>query len=61
MVAKRSCYDCVYAWFDAERWLRDLFAGRTLVPMCANPPQGAGELYVFRERRRDVGTDSSVG
>lgn len=44
MVAKRSCYDCVYVWFDPERWLRDLFMGRTLVPMCANHPYWPGEL-----------------
>ncbi len=44
MVAKRSCYDCVYAWFDAERWLRDLWAGRPLAPMCANHPNWPGQL-----------------
>lgn len=44
-MAKRSCYDCVYAWFDAERWLRDLYAGRPLVPMCANHPSWPGELH----------------
>lgn len=45
VVAKRSCYDCVYVWVDPERWLRDLFMGRTLVPMCANHPQWPGELH----------------
>lgn len=43
-MAKRSCYDCVYVWVDPERWLRDLFMGRTLVPMCANHPNWPGEL-----------------
>lgn len=43
-MAKGSCYDCVYVWVDPERWLRDLFMGRTLVPMCANHPNWPGEL-----------------
>ncbi len=44
VMAKGSCYDCVYVWVDPERWLRDLFMGRTLVPMCANHPDWPGEL-----------------
>ena len=43
-MAGRSCYDCVYVRVDPDEWLRQLAAGQTLVPQCANHPQWPGQL-----------------
>jgi len=43
-MAARACYDCVYVRIDPDAWLRQLAAGRPLVPKCANHPQWPGQL-----------------
>ena len=43
-MAGRACYDCVYVRVDPDGWLRELAAGRPVLPQCANHPQWPGQL-----------------
>lgn len=43
-MAARGCYDCVYVRVDPDGWLRELAAGRPVLPWCANHPQWPGQL-----------------
>ncbi len=43
-MAGRACYDCVYVRVDPDGWLRELAAGRPVLPRCANHPQWPGQL-----------------
>lgn len=45
-----TCYDCVYALWDLNQWLRSLSAGWAVRPTCANHPNSLG---VMREIPRD--------
>jgi hypothetical protein len=44
-MAVKTCYRCVYVRVDPERWLRALWSGEPLVPMCANHPLWPGQLH----------------
>jgi hypothetical protein len=40
----QTCYNCLYACFDPEVWLRWMWSGLPPVPMCANYPTSPGQL-----------------
>ena len=41
---QRTCYDCAYCVWDRSVWLRTLWSGFPLRPLCANHPQRRGKL-----------------
>jgi hypothetical protein len=41
---KRNCHDCLYAHWDASRWLRTLPSGWPCGPICINHPDSPGEM-----------------
>jgi len=45
-MAKRTCYECIYAHWDPGRWLQSLSSGwpSASMPLCINHPDAPGEL-----------------
>jgi hypothetical protein len=43
-MAKPTCYDCVYAYWDKCQWLASLPLGFPSRPVCANHPDSPGQL-----------------
>jgi len=43
-MAEWTCHNCVYSYCDECLWLRRLWAGEPILPMCANHPRWPGTL-----------------
>jgi hypothetical protein len=50
-MAKQTCYDCVYAWWDKGQWLVGLSLGFPSRPVCANQPECPGQQRVVPSGR----------
>ncbi len=44
-MADYSCHNCVYSHCDSALWLRCAWAGKPLLPRCANHPQWPGRMH----------------
>ncbi len=44
-MAGHNCHNCIYSVCDPEWWLRCAWAGKPLVPQCANHPWWPGRMH----------------
>ena len=44
-MAAQNCHNCVFSVCDQEAWLRLMWRGEPILPMCANHPQWPGQMH----------------